>query len=188
MISDIDSSCNGKTRLVIWHGILEKKIIVEKTTHLQALQSFTTKRERHELLTKCTNQSKTWQCIRDITSMGYTDYPSCRRCGNIPETTKHFLFYCSALYGLRSKWLQSFYVTLEDFGRIPLTTVLSFITENKWLNAPPSWAHHPLYNNMFIQWQKHEILERRDTLSPTRDSLVLFSFPIVFLNCKRFTF
>lgn len=72
-----------------------------------------------------------------LNKMGLSDDPNCRRCGDVPETAKHFLCHCPALYSLRAKWLGEFYVTLEDFGKVPLTRVLSFVTESKWLDALP---------------------------------------------------
>jgi ribonuclease HI len=70
-----------------------------------------------------------------LNKMGLSNDPNCRRCGDVPETAKHFLCHCPALYRLRTKWLGDFYITLEEFQQIPLTNVLSFITESKWLSA-----------------------------------------------------
>lgn len=72
-----------------------------------------------------------------LKKMGLSDDPNCRMCGDVPETAKHFLCQCPALYALRAKLLGDFYITLEEFAKIPLTDVLSFITESKWLSAPP---------------------------------------------------
>ena len=71
-----------------------------------------------------------------LNKMGLSTDPNCRRCGNIPETAKHFLCHCLALSQLRAKHLGDFYITLEELKDIPLNKILLFITESKWLDTP----------------------------------------------------
>ena len=70
-----------------------------------------------------------------LNKMGLSDDPNCRRCGDVPETSKHFLCHCPALASLRTRHLGDFYLTLEEFRESKMTNVLSFITESKWLDT-----------------------------------------------------
>jgi len=70
-----------------------------------------------------------------LNKMGISDDPNCRRCGDVPETAKHFLCQCPALYQLRTKWMGDFHLTLDEFKEVPLANVLGFVTESKWLDV-----------------------------------------------------
>ena len=71
-----------------------------------------------------------------LNKMGLIDDPNCRRCGDVPETAKHFLCHCPALAQLRTKCLGDFYITLDEFAKLPMSNILSFITGSKWLDIP----------------------------------------------------
>jgi ribonuclease HI len=69
-----------------------------------------------------------------LNKMGLSSDLNCRRCGDVPETAKHFLLHCPALATLRTKHFGDFYLTLEEFRKIRATSIVSFVTGSKWLD------------------------------------------------------
>lgn len=156
-IGSATSFVGPEPALGIYAGAMVKLLKEEaKEGHQKAWNELQNCRQSKEVLEGCNSRTTKYllslnrKCLRllvgvltghtnlryHLNKMGLNEDPNCRRCGNIPETAKHFLCHCLALSHLRTKHLGDFYITLDEFKSVPLSNVLSFITKSKWLETP----------------------------------------------------
>jgi len=63
---------------------------------------------------------------RHLYIMGLCNNPICRKCGTEEETSVHILCECEALALLRLTYLGSFFLDLEDIGKLGIGAIWNF--------------------------------------------------------------
>jgi hypothetical protein len=64
---------------------------------------------------------------RHLHLLGFSDNPTCRKCGANEESSVHILYECEALASLRHIHLGSFFLDVEDIGVLGVGTIWNFV-------------------------------------------------------------